>query len=61
MDITVIKKTDGTREIQYGIQHLAKSYGIDSFTYARISQEELEEIKLATPKQVQEILSKLYK
>lgn len=61
MDTTVIKHSDGTRSMQYGIQHLANSYWIESFTYVNISQEQLENIKTATVSEVQEILSKLYK
>lgn len=60
MIVTLIQHTDGTRSVQYGQQELAHSFGIEQYTYKDIGQELVEQIKVASTSQVQEILSKLY-
>lgn len=60
MIVTLIQHTNGSRSVQYGMQELALSHGIDTYTYKDIWQELVEQIKVASTSQVQEILSKLY-
>lgn len=60
MIVTLIQHTNGSCSIQYGMQELALSHGIEQYTYKDIGQELVEQIKSASTSQVQEILSKLY-
>jgi hypothetical protein len=60
MEVTLIKHTDKKHSIQYGLQQLAKSHGIEEYRYANISEAQLEEIKKATTDQVEVLLSKWY-
>ena len=57
MECTCITYTDGKREIQYGVQHLANSRGIDTYSFRNFSEEEIQKIREAKTDEVQRILS----
>lgn len=57
---TIIKHTDGSRELQYWQQILAKNHCIDSYTYVDLSESKVKEIRDAKTEDVQEILSNIY-
>ena len=60
MICTVIRNTNGSRELQYGKQHLANSRGIESYTYVDVPEAKVEEIRKAKTEEIQAILKTLY-
>lgn len=60
MDCTCITFSDGKKEIRYWIDHVLDTKGIDTYLYATIPNEQIEEIENSTTDKVQEILSKIF-
>lgn len=60
MKFTIVRNTNGTRDLFPEEQHLAKSRWIESYTYIDLSETEVKKIRDATPEKVQEILKELY-
>ena len=59
MVITVIEKTDNTREVLYRAEHQPCKPHIRTYWFQDVSSEKLEEIKNASTEKVQSILSNL--
>ena len=59
MIITVIEKTDNTREVLYRQDHKPHRFGVKAYWFQDVSPEELEKIKTASTDKVQSILSQL--
>ncbi len=57
MECTAITYTNGTKEIQYGIQHLAKAKDIAVYSYVDLTEVELHRIRTATSENVQKVLT----
>jgi hypothetical protein len=60
MEVTAITYTNGKKEIQYGIQHLARTRDVSEYTYLNLSEEQLKRIRRAKAEEVQKILSQLF-
>lgn len=60
MDCTLINHTNWQKEIRYWIDPVVNTEWIETYLYAPVSEEKIEEIKIATPWQVQKILSQLF-
>lgn len=59
MVITVIEKTDNTREVLYRQEHQPCKPNVRTYWFQDVSPEKLEEIKKASTDKVQSILSQL--
>ncbi len=60
MIVTLIKNTNGTREMQYGRQYIAVTHGVDSYTYIDITETEVQKIREAKTEEIQKLLAELY-
>lgn len=60
MDVTCIRHTDWTKSIIYWIDPVTNTIGIETYLYATVENEKIEEIKKASTDKVQELLSKLF-
>lgn len=60
MDVTLIKHKDGKKEIRYWIDPVLNTRWIETYLYATIPDEKVEEIKKASTDKVQYILSQLF-
>lgn len=59
MVITVIEKTDNTREVLYRKEHQPCNPNIRTYWFQDVSPEELQKIQTASTDKVQSILSEL--
>lgn len=59
MICTLIVRTDGQKEIQYGEQHLAHSRWIEYYTYKNLSEEQIKRIRDAKAEEIQAILNEI--
>lgn len=60
MIVTLIQNSNGTKELQYWQQPLAKVRGVEYFTYKDLSEAEVKRIREATTEDVQKILNELF-
>ena len=60
MDCTLITFKDGKKEIRYWIDPITNTRGIETYLYATVENEKIEEIKKASTEQVQKLLNNLF-
>ena len=60
MDCTLITFKDGKKEIIYWIDPVTNTRGIETYLYATVENEKIEEIKKASTEQVQKLLNNLF-
>lgn len=60
MDCTCITFTNWKKEIRYWIDPIINTRWIETYLYATIEDEKIEEIKKTSTDKVQEILSKIF-
>lgn len=58
--ITCITHTDGTKSIQYGVNHVVDTHGIEEYSYKGVTPETIEEIKTTTTDKIQALFAKLF-
>ena len=60
MDVTLINHTGWTKSIIYWIDPVLDTEDIETYLYASIENEKIEEIKNASTDKVQELLHKIF-